>query len=305
MSKINRRNFIKVSGAGMAAMGLTPLPPGSAPSKPTELVVVEGGLIQAVNLAIVALGGISRFVKPGYKVCIHPNISFASDSKRGANTDPELVAEVSRLCVAAGAKEVLVTDNPLAPSSLCMWRSGIKEAMDKVKGATLRYISDESYYKEVSVPKGKDLKKTMLLRPLMEADLVINMPRAKTHGQTTVTLGLKNLMGISSDRRDWHSKHNLSQAIADAATVVRPQLTIIDASNVMVDNGPGGPGTLVPLNSLVVGTNPVETDALMVTLVDWNGRKYKPEEIKHLKAASEHGLGSVDIEAIKYSRLKA
>jgi len=303
MSKISRRDFIRATGAGLAVAGLVPINRAVAQTG-TELVVVEGGLVKAAGKAIEALGGISRFVKSGAKVLIHPNISFASEPKRGANTDPELVAEVSRLCVAAGAKEVLVTDNPLMPSELCAWRSGIRDAMSKVKGATLRYISDESYYKEVSIPKGKDLKKTWLLKPLLEADLIINMPRAKVHGQTMVTLGLKNLMGISYDRKDWHSKHNLSQALADVATFIKPQLTIIDASNVMVDNGPGGPGTLEPLNLLVAGTNPVETDAVMVSLSDWGGKKYKPEDVKHLKAASEHGLGRLDVNAIKPARLK-
>lgn len=302
--KVSRRDFIRVSGTGLAALGLGASLPAFAQTASTELVVVEGGLINAARKAIKALGGISRFVKPGSKVLIKPNISFASDTKRGANTSPELVAEVARQCVAAGAREVLVSDIPLQTETLCLWRNGIKEAMAGVPQATLQYLGDERFFKETEIPHGKDLKKAKIMKPLLEADLVINIPRAKTHDATVVTLGLKNLMGVAHDRKDFHSQHKLDQAIADLSTLVRPRLTIINASMVMVDSGPGGPGTLLPLNTVVAGTNPVETDAVMVSLCNWEGRKYRPDEIKHLKAESDLGLGRIDLGQIKYSKLK-
>ena len=304
MKKIGRREFTKISAAGVVAFGMGGSLQALAGSGSSELVVVEGELLKAAAKALDSLGGISRFVKRGQKVLLKPNISFASEPVRGANTDPELVAWMARQCVEAGAREVLVADIPLQTATLCLWRSGIKEAMAKVSGATLSYFSDDRFFKEVSIPQGKSLKKSRLLKPLLDSDVFINLPRAKTHNSTTVTLGLKNLMGVAIDRKSYHTQHDLHQAIADLASVVRPVLTLIDASRVMVDNGPGGPGTLVPLNTVVAGTNPVEVDAVMVSLTEWGGRKYRPEDIKRLKAASELGLGRVELSQIPFARLK-
>jgi len=302
--KVSRRGFMKVSGTGLAALGLGRSFQALAANRSIELVVVEGGLLEAASKALESLGGISRFVKRGQKVLLKPNISFASDTTRGANTDPELVAWVAQQCVEAGAKEVLVADIALQTATLCLWRSGIKEAMSRVPGATLSYFSDDRFFQETSIPRGKSLKKSRVLKPLLESDVVINLPRAKTHDATTVTLGLKNLMGLAIDRKSFHSSHDLHQAIADLATLIRPALTLIDASRVMVDNGPGGPGTLVPLNTVVAGTNPVEVDAVMVSLTAWAGKKYRPDQVRHLKAASELGLGRVDLSQISFARLK-
>ena len=249
VDKVSRRDFIRVSGTGLVALGLGTSLPSFAQTGSGELVVAEGQPDQCGAQGYRGFGGIGRFVKPGSKVLIKPNISFASDLKRGANTSPELVAEVARQCVAAGAKDVLVTDLPLQTETLCLWKNGIKEAMANVPQARLQYLSDDRFFKESDIPQGKDLKKAKIMKPLLEADLVINMPRAKAHNATVVTLGLKNLMGVAHDRKEFHSQHKLDQAIADLSTLVRPKLTIIDASMVMVDNGPGGPGTLLPLNT--------------------------------------------------------
>jgi len=301
--RINRRDFIRWSGYGLVGLGLISKDLQSLQTS-NELVVVKGELVSSAKKAISALGGIKRFVKSGDKVLIKPNMSFAKEVESGANTNPELVAEVARWCVEAGAKEVLVADNPLYPAKLCIWRSGIKEAMARVKGASFQYLTEERFYQEVEIAGGRDLKKVQALKPALEADIIINLPKAKTHGSTTVTLGLKNLMGLVYEPRAFHSQHNLHQAIAELSLLLKPGLTIIDASTVMVDNGPGGPGKLEPLNLVVAGTNPVEVDSVMVSLSHWYGRKIKPEEVKHLKIANDLGLGKVDLSLINYSRIE-
>jgi len=301
--RIKRRDFIKCAGYGLLALGLAPKEIRPA-ILPDELVVVKGELISSARKAIEFLGGIKRFVKQGDKVLIKPNMSFAKEVESGANTHPELVAEVARWCLEAGAKEVLVIDNPLYPAKLCLWRSGIREAMDRVKGASFQYLTEERFYQEVEIPGGKDLKKVQTLKPALEADIIINVPKAKTHGSTTVTLGLKNLMGLVYEPRAFHSIHNLHQAIAELSLLLKPGLTIIDASNVMVDGGPGGPGTLERRDLVVAGINPVEVDSVMVSLSNWYGRKVKPDEVKHLKIADELGLGKVELGSIRYSMIE-
>lgn len=300
--RFNRREFVRTSAIGLSAMGLSRI--GISQSANADLVVVEGEVVSAAKKALWALGGMKRFVKPGMKVLLKPNISFAQGPEKGVNTDPRLVAAIAQECVDAGASEVLVADFPLYPATLCVWQNGLKEEMDKVKGARVQYFTDSEFFKEVSLPRAKSLKKAKVLKKVLEADLLINIPRAKTHNATTVTLGMKNWMGVVYDRKLWHSEHDLSQAIADFGTLIHPQLTIIDASKPMVDKGPGGPGTLVPLNLVVAGVNQVEADALMVSLCEWYGKKYKPSDVKHLKLAEEHGLGNIDLSSLKYSRLK-
>jgi len=302
--KLNRRDFAIASALGITALGLGPGKKAPAQTVSNDLVVVEGELVPAVKKALEALGGIKRFVQPGMKVLIKPNISFAQAPEKGVNADPKLIAEVARQCVEAQAGEVLVAEYPLYPAQLCLWQNGVKPEMDQVKGARLQYFSDGEFFSEVSIPKGRDLKKTKVLKKALEADLIINIPRAKTHNATIVTLALKNLMGMVLDRKLWHSDHSLHQAIADFATLIKPGLTIIDASTAMVDKGPGGPGTLVPLKLVVAGVNQLEADAVMTSLSEWYGKKYSPEEIKHLKLAAELGVGNIDLKTLKYSRIK-
>jgi len=299
--RLSRREFFQLAGIGvLAGSSLSYLKAKQIP----ELVVVEGEMLSATRKAISALGGMKRFVKPGAKVLIKPNLSFASGPERGANTHPEMVAEVARLCLEAGAKEVLIADHPLYPATLCLWRSGIRETLKKIPKARFQYFTEEKFYQEVKVPRGKDLKKVKILKPALEADLIINLAKAKTHGDTTVTLCLKNLMGFILNRKRFHTIYNLHQAIADLSSVIQPGLNLIDASTVMTEGGPGGPGILKKLNLVVAGTNQVETDALMVTLSKWYGRSWKPAEIKHLKLASELGLGEIAPEKLKYQRIK-
>ncbi len=302
--QLDRREFIKTGALGLAVASVG-LPKLALPQAGTsDMVVVEGEVVAAMKRALEALGGIKRFLKPGMKVLIKPNIAFPYGPEKGANTDPRLVGAIAQACVDAGAAEVMVAEYSLAPGFLCLMQNGVKQEMAKVKGAQLQYFEDSDFYQETPIPGGKSLKKTKVLKKALAADLIINAPRAKTHGETTVTFGLKNLMGIVYDRKLWHSKYGLEQSIADFSTLIKPQLTIIDASKVMVDKGPGGPGTLVPLNLVIAGVNPVETDGLMTTLTEWYGKKFAPADIKYLKLASELGLGSVDPSTYKYSRLK-
>jgi len=122
---------------------------------------------------------------------------------------------------------------------------------------------------------------------------VINAPVAKTHGATTVTLGMKNLMGAIHNRFPFHTILDLHQAIADLASLVRPQLIVLDASRCMITSGPGGPGKLVLPKTIVAGTDQVAVDALGVGLAPWYDRQFKPVEIKHIARAAEMGLGEI------------
>ena len=136
------------------------------------------------------------------------------------------------------------------------------------------------------------------------ADVLINLPTAKTHSAAGVSLGLKNQMGLIWDRNAFHTRFDLAQAIADLATALRPALTLLDASRALVTGGPGGPGKVVWLHRVVAGVNPVEVDALGVTLTPWYDQVLRPDQISHLRAARALGLGELDPAQFHFQRLE-
>lgn len=265
----------------------------------SRLAVAKGEAATATRLALEALGGIDRFVKTGQVVVLKPNVSFPNPPSWGCNTSPEVVVTVARLCLEAGARRVVVVDNTLGNPELCFSRSGLKDALSPIPQVRLFAPKQESMYKEVQVTKGIALKTTKIVREVMEADIVINLPTAKSHSATGVSLGIKGLMGLVWDRNTFHRDMDLDQAIADLATVLKPQLTILDATRGLLTAGPGGPGKVEQWNTVVAGTDPVAVDAYGVGLGHWYGQRVRPDQVKHLLAAKAHGLGLLNLEGVK------
>jgi|YNPNPStandDraft_1061719.scaffolds.fasta_scaffold01587_4 uncharacterized protein (DUF362 family) len=293
----DRRGFLgtMVRAAGALAAGL--LLPGRSASDPppSRLVVAKGKAADAVRVAVDAMGGIGSFIRPGDRVLLKPNASFPNPPAWGCNTSPEVVAAVARLCLEAGAKRVLVVDNTLGNPELCFSRSGLKAALEGIPNVHLLAPKDRDLYREVEVPEGRALKRTHVMREVLEADRWINLPTAKSHSATGVSLGLKGLMGLVWDRGTFHRDMDLDQAIADLAAVLRPALTVMDATRALLTAGPGGPGQVERWDSIVAGVDPVAVDAYTVTLGTWYGRKVRPDQVKHLRAARELGLGNIDL----------
>ena len=293
-----RRAFLSQLGAGLCVLALR-IPPGAASGSPTSKVAVAKGEAEsAVRMALEALGGIDLFVKPGDKVILKPNLSFPNPPSWGCNTSPEVIATVARLCLEAGAKKVTVVDNTLGNPDLCFVRSGAREALAKIPYVRLIAPKDESLYREVRVQKGVALRATKVYVEVLEADKIISLPTAKSHSATGVSLGLKGLMGLVWDRATFHRDMDLDQAIGDLATVIRPHLTILDATRGLLTAGPGGPGKVEQWNTIVAGSDPVAVDAVGVTLGAWYGQRFRPDQVKHLVAAAAHGLGTLDLKAI-------
>lgn len=263
------------------------------------MAVAKGEAASATRVALEALGGMDAFVKKGQVVVLKPNVSFPNPPSWGCNTSPEVVATVARLCLEAGARRVVVVDNTLGNPELCFSRSGLKDALSPMPQVRFFAPKQESMYKEVQVTKGVALRNTKIVREVMEAEVLINLPTAKSHSATGVSLGIKGLMGLVWDRNTFHRDMDLDQAIADLATVLRPTLTILDATRGLLTAGPGGPGKVEQWNTIVAGTDPVAVDAYGVTLGHWYGQKIRPEQVKHLLAAKAHGLGSLELERVE------
>jgi uncharacterized protein (DUF362 family) len=232
-------------------------------------------------------------VKPGDKVCIKPNISFAANSECGATTSADMVRQVVQLCLDAGAAHVVIFDYTIQEAALCVEQSGIKAAVVDKEKVSLLTLTKERQFADTPIPAGKELKSAKLAKVVLESDKFINLPTAKSHSATGVSLGMKGLMGLIWDRGALHQM-NLHQAIADLATVVKPDLTIVDATRALTSGGPGGPGKTVVLNMAVVGIDPVAVDSYAVGITQWYNKSFTGRSVKHIVAAAEMGLGEID-----------
>lgn len=300
MDWITRRDFLKFS-AGVAAAALLPkfLRGTTEEEISGPLIgVARGEKTKLVKAAVDAIGGINQFVKQGDKVCIKPNISFAANIDSGATTSPEVVKQVVELCLDAGAAKVIILDHTIQDSQLCVENSRIEEAVvDKAKVNVLTLVK-ERQFTEVTVPQGKELKSIKIAKVIQTADKLINLPTAKSHSATGVSLGIKNLMGLIWNRGNLH-RINLHRAIAELATVIKPDLTIIDATRALTSGGPGGPGKSVVLNTVVAGTDAVAVDSYTVGITQWYNKSFTGNKVKYIVAASELGLGEIATDKMK------
>jgi uncharacterized protein (DUF362 family) len=232
-------------------------------------------------------------------------MSFANPPDRGSTTHPAVVVTVARACLEAGAQRVMVLDYPLRKGELCLERSGMLDAFNSFKGVHVLALEEKKFFREIKVPQGKALDRVEVMREVLESEVLINIPQAKSHSATGVSLGLKGLMGVIWDRYSFHAKYDIDQAIVDLATVIKPQLTILDATRAMVSGGPGGPGEVVKPNLIIAGTDPVAVDSYAVTVTPWYGQNFKGRQVKHLLNAHQRGLGKIDPESLKILKEKA
>lgn len=244
------------------------------------------------------MGGINRFIKRGMKVVIKPNIGWNSAPEKAHNTNPDLVAAVVRMCVDAGAR-VSLFDRSVNTAQLTYPRSGIAEAARRA-GARVSHI-DERKFREVPVPGALAFKTLPIYEEILDADFLINMPIAKHHSISTLTLAMKNLMGVLGGNRGiYHGE--MHKSIVDFNKVVKSHLVILDATRILTAHGPSG-GTLKDvkeLRTIVMGTNPVTVDAYAATLFDIN-----PRSLGFLVNASREGMGVIDVGRMNLIRRNA
>ena len=305
MQDINRREFIK-AGLGIAAASLLPktlFAADPAPATGPLVAVARGSNPKLVKAAIGLLGGMEKFVKSGETVCVKPNLSFAANSECGATTSAGVVKQVVELCLAAGAGRVIILDHTIQEAALCVERSGVEAAIvDKAK-VSLLTLTKERQFAQTAIPQGKELKSALIAKAVLEADKFINLPTAKSHSATGVSLGMKGLMGLIWDRGILHQM-NLHQAIADLATVIKPDLTIVDATRALTSGGPGGPGKTVQLDTVIAGTDPVAVDSYTVGITQWYNKSFSGKSVKYIVAASELGLGEIDTSKMRIKEAK-
>jgi uncharacterized protein (DUF362 family) len=299
---MNRREFVKFNiktGLWLAAGTSWLAAPKALQAGPLpDVSVVRGDRGPATRAAVDLIGGIKSVVRPGDRVVIKPNMSFARHPEQAANSHPEVVRELVVMCLEAGAAAVRVLDHTLNMAENCLALSGIASAVEAVRPGLVAGISDGDLYRAVDIPGGRVMTGTDVMKEVLEADKLIAAPVAKSHGGAGVSLSLKGMMGLVFDRWSMHRK-GLHASIVDVASVLKADLTVIDGSRVLSTNGPGGPGKVIQSNTIIASKDMVAADAQAVASFEFWGKTLKPADVEHIRLAHKQGLGRMDLHRLK------
>lgn len=303
---MDRREFLKAAAVATATTAINIKASGAnavaAAAAGTPLVVaVRNGTASAMfRKGIEAFGGMATFVKPGQKVLVKPNIAWDRIPEEGANTSPDLVAEIVRQTLAAGAADVVVFDHTCNAWEACYKNSGIEEAAREA-GARVVSGASKGDYVERTCEAAVSMKTALVHKELVGADVVINVPILKNHGGAKMTAAMKNWMGVVWDRGFMH-RNNLPQCIADSILYRKPDLNVIDAYRVMRANGPRGVSLadVTELKYLVISRDIVAADTMAAQII-----QYPLDKVPYIVMGEKHGLGSSDAASFKIERLEA
>jgi len=294
---MDRRQFIRSVFQAAVVFGSLPVldlmsVPALAANPPRVSQRKGQNIAQLVEDTLDALGGMGNFVKTDDKVVVKPNIGWDRTPELGANTHPEVVKAVIEHCLEAGAAQISVFDNSCNDPRRCYVNSGIQPAIESLGNSRVRIeYMDRRAYQEVAIQQGKELRSWEFYRPAIEADRFINIPVAKDHGTSTLTLGMKNIMGVIGGNRG-RLHRQIGEAVTDINLVVHSDLTIVDATRILLRNGPQG-GNVRDVewrHTLIASSDIVAADSVAATLFG-----YRPEDISTVVAGAKRGLGVMDL----------
>ncbi len=307
----DRRNFLK-SGAAIATAvligktGTGTLAHAAQKTPAYDIVDVKGSdRFKNTQKALSLLGGMKKFIPANGSIGLLAN-SPSWWKNPGSYTHPDITLAVILMCMEAGAKEIHFLQDPAKD----YWQKTPLGKTHQKKIDTV--IKCSQNFIEKQIPKGKSLKKVKIVKDLFDCDAYINLPIIKNHTGTNMTCALKNLMGANSNgsnqffhkgsgaTEDYGDVEFLSQCIADLNTLKKPVLCVVDASEVLLTNGPAGPGKISKLNKVVAGADPVAIDAYCAGLIGLN-----PKDIIMIGKAHAHGLGEKDLKKKKIKQAQA
>ena len=292
---MDRRNFIKDMALGGALLGLRPGLFAQAQGRPDMAIVTGESPAAITKEAMAAMGGIGRFISRGDKVMIKPNIGWDRTPELGAGSNPEVVKALVELCFEAGAKDVTVMDNTTNQAQRCYARSGIAAAA-KEAGAKVPFVNPHKLKK---MPlRGEWLKDWDVYTDFVEVDKLINVPVAKHHSLSRLSIGMKNWLGaLGGPRNQLHQE--LDKAVVDLAAFFKPTVTVLDCYRILMRNGPqGGRTSDVKLQKTsVISVDPVAAD---VVGAGFSG--VTPEELAYIPLAKARSLGQFDLEKLRVEK---
>jgi uncharacterized protein (DUF362 family) len=305
-SHISRRSFLTQSILASTAVVAAETLGGSlarslnSAGTTADLAVVSGSNYYDATLrAVELMGSMKRFVYPGASVGLLVNSRY---TKPGTFVKPQITLAVIVMCRQAGAARIV----SLEDTSARYWRGAT------LSGEHRQYIDEiqpPRAHRTILIPGGVNVHKADVVPDLLECDVYINMPIFKDHQGIRFTGALKNLMGAISDRSNqtFHQGSDsdgdredyafLSQSIADANLLRRPVLTVGDATEILVQGGPFGPGPVRNFRTVVAATDPVALDACGAGILG-----VRPEDVLMLRRAQEHGVGTTSLNTLTVVR---
>jgi len=261
-----------------------------SPEKPNEKEI-DAAVRKAVELA----GGLTDIIRRGDTVIIKPNLVVAKPPETGATTDPRVCKTMANMVKDLGAKPIIAessfvgldTEEAIQVAGYGNLRKAGYEVIDlKKKGIETV---------KVPIPKGKTLKEVTLPKIVVEANLIISVPKMKTHDQAEVTLALKNMKGVLPDayKRKFHHVFGVFQSVADLMTVIKPAFSVVDGIMAMNGLGPAF-GDPLEMDLIIAGRDAVAVDAVTAKIMG-----FEPQECGCLREAAESKIGTMNLDKIE------
>ena len=253
-----------------------------------------------VEKALELIGGAQKILPSGSRVLVKPNVGFYA---RDATTEPDVVASIVEIVKELNPEALIVGDSSVRgyDATHAFESSGIGEAVNNL-GVECRNLAQDPV-ETLDIPNGVTIRKVNTFRTVRGSTFIVSVPKLKRHSSTTVTISLKNMLGvITDDEKGRFHREGIDQAIADLNSTVKPNLAVIDATRVMTERGPTG-GRMVELNTIIASMDPVAADLIaaekLFALEGVGSPKDTADGIAHIQKAAELGVGSADRSKIK------
>lgn len=299
---MKRRNFIRIAVLCVVfAYGTCLLtaeneaPPVPEKSGKTMVVVARGNDLQETfDRAMLEFGGLKPFIEKGRGIAVKPDMSTDALPEEGLTTDPQLVKHISRECYKYGSGALSAFDYCLDDWTKCYKNSGI-ERLAKNSGVKMVPGNNEMYFAERKIEGATVLAKARIHSSVKPNFMLIDIPVLKMDTETTISGGLKNLMGCVLDRNFYNQK-GLSQCLAEFLFYKKPELTVIDAGY-LLGTAPGKTHEHV----FIISTDVLAADAIACRMLGID-----PQGVDHLRIAAELGFGfitetEIDVKTINLS----
>ena len=247
-----------------------------------------------VRRAIQLAGGLDDIVSSGDLVLIKPNLVVPASPKEGSVTNPLVAKSIANIVKDLRARPIVAESSAVGVDTE---KAIISAGYDRLRNEAIEVIDlKKTKSIKVALPKGRVIREAITYEIATQADIIISVPVMKTHDQTEVTLGLKNMKGLFHDatKRKLHME-GLFDGIADECTVIKPHLVVIDGIIGQEGLGPMY-GSPIEMDLIIAGKDPVATDAVAAQVMG-----FEPERVCYLGKAEEQGLGTArqaDIEVI-------
>jgi uncharacterized protein (DUF362 family) len=296
---MDRRNFLKSASAVVLANQMTLIGKAKSQVKNPTVYELEDIHSNSISTLFSALGGIQSFIEKELSqaiVLIKPNICLPHNDKSGTTTSIQVIELLCQYLISLGVKKIIIADHTLQKATDFI-NLDINKLDKKYPQVNLFLANEERSYIPVE-GCGKTLKGTSILKLISHVDMFINIATAKHHSATHVSLAIKNLMGVIWNRMDLHTKMNLHKAIADLPLIIAPDLNIIDATRVLLNGGPAGPGPVINDDRIFASTDILAVDSVVTSRYNFGGKRLSAKDVAHLWASYQNKVGEIELDKI-------